>query len=181
MATIEPVSFQVARLLLNCFCDALAANAAEDPTIAAPRNCCLRPGVDVPLDVDANGNDLCCEGEAWVKIVSVYPSSQFPVPDEAPLSNPCQLQRLTVALELGIMRCIPEDATCEERTDKLRIMMADADAAFRAACCWGDQLSKTVGRGTKWFAGSFDQGGPDGLCLTGTMSLFASIKGPGCC
>lgn len=181
MATIEPIPYQMARLLLNCFCDELAANAAQDPTIPAPMRCCLRPGINIPQDVSSTGVDLCCEGEAYVKIVREYPSRVFPTPDESALANPCQLQSLAVEFELGIMRCIPEDPSCEERTDRLRIMMADADAAFRAACCWGKQLTRQIERGTKWFAGSFDQEGPDGLCLSGTMPLFASRKGPGCC
>lgn len=187
MALIQPTSYLVAKKLLECFCAELAANANEDATLKMPGRCCLRAGVDVPLDVNVDGfvvTDMCCIGEAYVKVISVYPSLTFPEPDAAPLSTSgCQMTRLTVALEMGTIRCINDDKDCAENDLKLRWMLADAQASFNAACCWGKALQDpaVVGRGTRWFAGAWEQAGPDGDCLTGTMQLFASIPGPGCC
>jgi len=186
VALIEPISYKVARELLTCFCAALAANADADDTLTMPGRCCLRAGVDIPLDITAEGfaaTDMCCVGEAYVKVVSIYPSMVFPDPDSGPLANGCQLQRLTVALEMGTIRCINDDKSCAENELKLRWMLADAQAAYAAACCWGKilQTPEVVGRGTKWFASAWEQAGPDGDCLTGAMQLFVSIPGPGCC
>ena len=186
MALIEPVSYKVARELLTCLCAELAANANEDDTLAMPGRCCLRAGVDIPFDVTADGfaaTDMCCVGEAYVKVMTEYPSLVFPEPDAGPQANGCQLQRMTVSLEMGTIRCINDDKSCAENELKLRWMLADKEAMYRAACCWGKRLQKpdVVGRGTKWFAGAWEQAGPDGDCLSGTMQLFASIPGPGCC
>lgn len=186
MAIFEPVAYKVARELMICFCAALAANTAADATIAMPGRCCVRAGVDIPLDVTVDGfnaTDMCCVGEAYVKVISIFPSMVFPEPDAGPLANGCQLQRLTVTLEMGTIRCIQDDKECVENELKLRWMLADAQASYVAACCWSKRLQDpaVVGRGTKWFAGAWEQAGPDGDCLTGTMQLAVSIPGPGCC
>ena len=179
---IEPVEFRVAQALLSCLCTALNNNAAEDPSLPAPVRCCLRAGVDIPLDVTDEGEDLCCGGEAYVKIISTYPSTTFPQPDEY-TANDCQMQRLTVALELGVFRCLPLSPTCDESSFAVRRLAADRQAAMAAACCWGELIQdpKVVGRGAKFFVGSWDNEGPEGMCVGGTMPLFASVPGPGCC
>lgn len=181
----EPMEYQFARTLLNCFCDALADIAALDPTLPAPGVCCLRPGADVPLDVSSDGTDMCCfdNGEAYVKIGPVYPSANFPEPDTATGKQACQLQRLAVVLEMGTIRCIPADPTCEERDFKVRQQMADKSAAYTAACCWGKAIQQPTlgGAGTLWTAAGWETAGPDGLCISGSMQLIASLRGPGCC
>lgn len=195
MALIEPLTYRAAKALLTCLCAELAANEVADPTLVMPKRCCLRAGSDIPFDITDSGVDLCCQGEAYVKIVDFYPSAAFPEPDQ-PTANGCQMARFTLALELGVLRCIPDQPTCEESDFALRRNMADAEAAFRAACCWGTAMNTptlpypqppelpSLGRkGTKWFAGPWTPGGPDGLCLTGTMGLFVSLPGPttACC
>jgi len=186
MALIEPTPYKIARSLLACFCAELSANANNDDTLTMPARCCLRAGTEVPLDIDVDGFvavDQCCLGEAYVKVGVIYPSMVFPEPDAGPLANGCQLQRLAVSIEMGTIRCINDDKDCDENELKLRWMLADADAAYRAACCWGKAIQDPAisGRGTKWFAGLWEQGGPDGDCLTGNMQLFAGYAGPGCC
>lgn len=179
---IEPLSWKIAKSLIACLCAELAANFVADPTLPMPKRCCLRAGSEILMDVTDAGEDLCCSGEAYVKVISIYPSAAFPEPDQ-PTATPCQMSRYTMALELGVLRCIPDSATCTESDFAVRRAMADGEAAFRAACCWGADLKtpQLVGRGVKWFAGGWDIGGPDGLCVTGTMPLFVSLPGPGCC
>lgn len=185
MADFEPMEFQFARTLLTCLCNALEAIAAQDPSLPAPGVCCMRPGTEVPFDVSSDGVDMCCfdNGEAYVKIMNVYPSSAFPQPDEPTGKQQCQLQRLAAVFEIGVIRCVPDEPTCEERTYKVRQTMADKSAAFTAACCWGKaiQAPDLGGAGTMWTAGSWDVAGPDGLCVSGSMQLIASLKGSGCC
>lgn len=179
---LEPVDYRAAVALLTCLCTALNDVAALDMSLPAPGRCCLRPGVDVPLDVTDAGDDLCCEGEAYVKIISTYPSSTFPLPSEFESSR-CQMERLTVALEIGIVRCIPVSPTCDEAAFAVRRAAADRQAAFAAVCCWSKVIQdpKVVGHGAKWFAGSWDNFGPDGQCVGGTLPVFVSVPGPNCC
>lgn len=188
MALLEPVAYKIARELMTCFCAELAANALEDNTLEMPDRCCLRAGSEIPLDVTPDGftvMDLCCLGEAYVKVNAMYPATgvDWTSPDTVPLANGCQLQRLTVGLEMGTIRCIDDAKGCTENELKLRWMLNDGMAAYRAACCWSKAIQNPVvsGRGTKWFAGVWEQGGPDGDCLTGNMQLFANFQGPGCC
>lgn len=190
---IEPLPYRVAKKLLECLCAELAANAIADPDLKMPARCCLRAGAEIPFDITDSGEDLCCRGEAYVKIVDFYPSQLFPEPDQ-PTANACQLTRFTLALELGVLRCIPDLPTCEESDFAMRRMMADGEAAYRAACCWGAAMNTatlptpvppelpSLGRkGTRWFAGPWTPGGPDGLCLPATMGLFVSLPGPAAC
>lgn len=188
MAILEPVAYKVARSLMECFCAALAANAAADDTLAMPGRCCLRAGVDIPLDVTADGfilQDQCCIGEAFVKINGVFPASStdFTTPDAEPVNGRCQMQRLTIALEMGTIRCIDDDKGCDENELKLRWMLNDMMASYTAVCCWAKDMKRpeVVGPSVKWFAGGWEQGGPDGDCLTGLIQVFANIPGPGCC
>lgn len=185
MATIEPLSWRIAQSLLACLCEALAANSNEDPTLPMPQRCCFRAGVDTVLNITNDGFnaiDQCCLGEAYVKLISVYPSTVFPEPDSVPTTTTCQLSRLTVSLEMGTIRCISNDPDCAESSDKVRLMAADMQAMYKAVCCWQKRINKAPFRpGTKWFAGAWEQAGPDGGCLTGTIPVFASIPGPGCC
>lgn len=183
MATIEPYSFKIAQELLTCLCSALNDNFVEDPTLVVPGECCIRPGVDIPLDVSETGVDACCVGEAYVKINSVFPSASFPEPDPLDGVHKCQFTRFTVSLEIGVIRCISWNANCEEREFKARLLTADHQAMLAAACCWGKilQTPAVVGRGTRWSGGEWVPFGPDGGCIGGTMQLFASIPGNSCC
>lgn len=183
--TYDPLPYKLANSLLTCFCNALAAIEAQDATLPKPGVCCLRPGVEVPFDVADDGTDMCCfdDGEAYVKIITSYPSSQFPEPDVPTGKQPCQMQRLAVVFELGTIRCIGVEPDCSTRAYKVRQMMADGDAAYNAVCCWGKAIQDPSlgGRGTMWSPGAWELAGPDGLCVSGTMQVVASIKGPGCC
>lgn len=181
MALIIPKSYLAAKTLLTCLCAALAANEIEDPTLPMPGRCCLRAGVDIMMEISETGVDQCCVGEAYVKIIDTYPSSKFPEPDEF-VSKACQAKRRTVALELGVMRCVSVDPTCDESDEAVRKMAADGEAAFAAACCFGDEIQKpaVLGRGSAFFFGGWSVAGPDGGCLLGTMPVFVSIHGPGC-
>lgn len=184
MALIEPVTFKVARILLECLCQELAVNSNEDDTIPMPERCCFRAGSQVPLGVVEEGfvvTDQCCLGEAYVKYLGEAPSSIFPVPDEAPTASTCQLAQMAMSYEVGVIRCISVDPDCVESSEKFRLLAADSEAMYRAVCCWQQRVKKEIDRGTKWFAAGVETGGPDGGCLMSTMLVQASRRGPGCC
>lgn len=183
MAVIEPVSYKMARILLECLCQELAANSIEDDTIPMPQRCCFRAGSEVPLMINVEGQvatDQCCLGEAYVKYIGEYPSTTFPEPDTT-IPGPCQLSAMAVTFEMGTIRCLNEEPDCVESSDKMRIMMADEEAMLRAVCCWQKRVKKEIWRGFQWLAGGGESGGPDGGCLTLTMQVQGSRRGPGCC
>ena len=183
MALIEPPAYKAAKLLLECLCAELAANQNEDPTLEMPARCCLRAGAETLIDIDNTGVDYCCLGEAYVKVLGVYPSSNFPEIDEF-VAGSCQMKHFTAQLELGVLRCIADSPTCEESDFAVRRALADAAAGYRAACCWGKALQEPINgfrRGTKWFAGPWGAAGPEGLCVSGAMTLQVSLPGISCC
>lgn len=174
-----PTAHTYATQLLLCLCAELQANADSDPLLPKPVRCCLRGGVNVPLDISPEGIDRCCEGEAYVKFTGQFPSSTFPEPDGGPLSPSCVIRGFALGFEMGVFRCLPEDPNCEDSSLALYRQAADAEAAFRAACCWGKSLQRAT-PGTLWWAAGWEPFGPEGQCLGGTMPLFASMRG-GCC
>jgi hypothetical protein len=181
MAEIVPTSYLYAQMLLACLCSELEANAAEDPTLPAPQRCCLRAGAEVPHDVLSDGTDMCCLGEAYVKVGGLYPSVQnFPEPDAAFIRGDCQLTQFGIPLELGVLRCLPAEPDCVDSAFAVRQVAADAEAAYRAVCCWGKQLD-AMRPSRLWFAGAWENFGPDGQCIGGSMPVFASKRGASCC
>lgn len=184
MALIEPVTFKIARILLECLCEELVAVANEDDTIPMPARCCFRAGNQVPLGVIVDGmvvTDQCCLGEAYVKYNGEGQSTQFPTFDEAPQNTPCQFQQMAISYEIGIIRCISEEPDCVESSEKFRLLAVDSEIMERAVCCWQKRAKKEIDRGMKWFAAPVETGGPDGGCLMTTMAVWASRRGPGCC
>lgn len=69
----------------------------------APASCAVVPGRDVAIDD-------CCAGQAWVRIVRVYPSlpGEFPNPRSSPVGDRCD-DGVFWAVELGAgsARCAP--------------------------------------------------------------------------
>jgi hypothetical protein len=61
----------VAQQLLACLCEALSTN--PNP----PAQCCLRVGDVVYADFNQY-QDQCCDGLAYVRVVRIYPTSEFP-------------------------------------------------------------------------------------------------------
>lgn len=176
-------SYDVAVALLACLCGQLQANADADERLPMVADCCLQAGSDVAETITASGEDICCLGRAYVKMLPMFPAANFLQPDLEVQKGGCAMPRLTVGYEMGVMRCIPADADCAVHADRMRLMAADAWAMFQAACCWGKELQKpeVVGRGTQWAVGAWEPEGPEGGCLLGTLQVAASIPGPGCC
>lgn len=69
----------------------------------APASCAVVPGRDVAIDD-------CCAGQAWVRIVRVYPTlpGEFPNPRSSPVGDGCD-DGVFWAVELGAgsARCAP--------------------------------------------------------------------------
>lgn len=142
----------MANSLLTCLCETLA----DYPN--APENCCLRVG-DLTIQ-DFNGeaglDSSCCPGLAYVRIGSMFPSSNFPTPDTEPgKGNSCFPVAWAAELTLGVVRCVPGMGTqagpsCVDWTVAAQTDMNDMEALRRALCCWSPLLPK----GRLWLAGT---------------------------
>lgn len=128
---VDPVAQPILDALLLCLEEQVAR--VPDPPAAV----CMRPGDRVDL-LMAQGRDECCEGLAWVRLASIYPSSVFPAPDEAYVK--CQLG-WAVVVELGVARCAPVGdettlPTCDQWTTATNHTTADAAALRRTLLCF---------------------------------------------
>lgn len=120
--------------LTGCLCDELIASGLE-----ASCSCSLVPGVGPTLDFCDGTCEGGCPGEAWVRILSVYPSTNFPVQDNAATCA----SLLAFEVEVGVGRCLPtgqrdgSPPSPESLWETARLQLADMAAMRRAiACCF---------------------------------------------
>lgn len=176
----DPVSWALARELSTCFCDQLEQ-------VSAPVGCCcLWPGQEVAWD-------SCDPGQAWVRVVQVYPlSNRFPVQDTGLDIGPCgSVGGWATVLELGALRCMPQPVgsdlpSCDAYSETARLVLADAHAMRRAvACCdWITNAAPPGVDASDWqtLFGAWQPVGPAGGCTGGVMTVtvqsFACICPP---
>lgn len=159
-----------ARALLGCLEDALGLYHAPPPA-----NISLRTGVQVePLL--ATTRDECCEGLAWVRVVTWYPTLNFP--EQQTVYNRCAVQMWAVVLEMGVARCAPmSDANTlpsnAEWAVAAELVNADAAAMQRALCCFVD-----LDRDRMWIPAPWAPIATEGGCIGGTVQL--TIAAPPC-
>jgi hypothetical protein len=127
--------------------------------------CGVVPGADVAWDyVGTSGGD----GMAWVRLVSVYPSTVFPTTDASLRS--CATA-LAAQVELGVLRCAPnpqDDGTppsAAAQWEATRLQMADMRAMYRAVkCC--------AAKGRQMVVGQYNPTGPRGGVVGGTWQVW---------
>jgi hypothetical protein len=152
-------------------CLTVAVQAAENP----PANIQFLPGQQAGEDISIY-EDLCCEGTAFIRVATLYPSSQqFPAPDTEAI--PCQLQGMALNYEMGIMRCSPVGDAAQVPTSAAwlaahRQSMIDAQSLYTAACCYKGQYDLDA-----MLIGPWAPLGPQGGCLMGSITLTHSIIG----
>lgn len=112
-------------------------------------------------------------GAAWVRPVTAFPSSAFPVPAD-PTASRCG-SPLAMTLEVGVARCAPRAPrgalypNPQDMFNALRLYMSDMKAALRAiSCCMKGQ------RGVEYSLGDWTplpvQGGISGGVWTVTVA-----------
>ena len=173
----DSVILPMANSLLACLAAQLALN--PDP----PADACLRAGDLVIHDVDAatSRDKVCCPGLAYVRIGNMFPSSNFPDPDNEPsrANGGCFPVSWAVELVMGVVRCVPgmgstAGPTCADWTLAATHDANDLDAMRKALCCWGPTLPKT----RLWLAqASTVEMTAD--CIERQMPLTVSV--PKCC
>lgn len=139
----------MAQALLDCLVTELALNI--DP----PANACLQVANQVIHDVDAGASldKVCCPGLAYVRIGTVYPSTDFPAPDIR--NDKCISLSRAVEFTAGVIRCIPgmgsvAGPTCADWELAALHDANDIDALFKAVCCLTDTAEFNRMRGRRW-------------------------------
>ena len=167
----------LANELLTCLCDQLELN--PDP----PQNCCLRAGPVVIHDIDAQSSiDMsCCPGLAYVRIGTVYPSTDFPAPDLR--NDKCLSLSRVVELTMGVVRCIPgmgtpQGPSCDDWTLAALHDANDVDAMFKATCCFTETQEFRRVRGRRW-AVQTSTVAQQADCIERIMTVLIEV--PKCC
>lgn len=119
------------------------------------------PGDAIAIDSLNDG----CSGMAYGRVASVFPSRDFPNPDNTPQG----VDSLAVVVEVGIIRGfdLPDNAepvTPEESYDTTRLQMADMGAILTAICAYCD------GRDLPVLIGQYTPFGPDGATVGGSWT-----------
>jgi hypothetical protein len=139
-----------------------------------PTPCSCGPMVGgLVLDYCGTCKDGSCGGQAWVRLVQAFPSTDFP-------SQLLELRNCTAPLafelEIGIVRCKPVGTSSgvrgfvppslEQNVSALRLQTADIAAMRRAVlCCFGET-------DTDYILGTYTPISPDGDCLGGVFNVY---------
>jgi hypothetical protein len=139
--------------LANAFLDCLSTELALNPD--PPARACLQVGNQIIHDVDAglSADKVCCPGFAYVRIGTIYPSTEFPVPDTR--NDKCLSLSRAAEFTAGVVRCIPgmgsiEGPDCVDWTLAATHDANDIDALFRAVCCFTESPEFRKMRGRRW-------------------------------
>jgi hypothetical protein len=171
MPITDPGVLPVATSLLDCLQTALLDVA--DP----PEHVSLRVGVQIELLLSET-RDECCEGVGWVRVVSIYPSAVFPLPDLESVA--CWPIQWAAILEMGVARCAPtpdasEMPSSDEWNTVAEAVLDDAAAMRRALCCFTDLQPDRM-----YVPGLWQPLPIDGGCLGGSMQVTVAIDACDC-
>lgn len=122
------------------------------------------PGDSVALEYQGDCTDVC--GMAWVRVVTMYPSSGVGIANTHPRN--CDAG-LGIDVEIGTMRCItPGDEngappSAEELRAATELQVADMLTVLRAIrCCQGSD---------DWIVGQYQPYGPQGGVFGSTVQV----------
>lgn len=167
----DPTVLPAAAVLLACL------EAELSMTATPPRSVSMRVGATVELLLSSS-RDECCEGVGWVRVVAIYPSTTFPVPDDQ--YTACAPIQWAAVLEMGVARCaltpgantIP---TADEWNTIAATVLDDAAAMRRALCCYADEDPDRM-----WIAGTWQPLPVEGGCLGGTQTVTVAVPACDC-
>jgi hypothetical protein len=174
MSTEDLMVMPLAQELLVCL-DQEIAKVLSPPTYVQ-----LRTG-DVVAHLMSMSQDECCEGLAWVRPVTFFPSSvAFPSQDEAPI--PRGTASWGVTLEMGVIRCAPSTSveslpTAEEWEAVTQAVLDDGAAMRRAICCF---IEGEPGRAKIVIPGAWQPLAIEGGCVGGILPVTIRAKACDC-
>jgi hypothetical protein len=149
--------------LTDCLCSEM-----ESSGLAVTCRCLLVPGVGPTLDFCDAGCDGSCPGEAWVRLMRAFPSTNFPGQDA---QGTCAAP-LGFEIEVGVSRCLPVgDSRGNPPDDQAifevaRLQLADMAAMRRAIMCCFAKVD------TEYVLGNFEPTFASGGCLVSTWGLL---------
>lgn len=172
----DPV-IALAERLLACLCEVLPSTVGGDVCV-----CCLNPGVETPMDYccECTVGDQPAEGQAWVSVVKIFPSTRFPAQqlDRAACG---QGSGFVAELVMGVYRCAPvSDArgnppTCDQQMAVTEKILSDAAAMRQAVrCCFRDEVEAP-----DVLIGEWVPLGPQGGCAGGAQLVTVGFAD--CC
>lgn len=174
MTFVDHVITPVAAELLGCLEDALHT---AYPTVAAgrPANITLRTGDQADLLLSTT-RDECCEGIGWVRVVTWYPTLNFP--EQQTVFQRCAVLMWAVVLEMGVARCapvagvsdLPSTAQWAEAAGRVNL---DSAAMMKAVCCFRD-----IDTDRMWVPAPWQPIRTEGGCIGGTAQL--TVAAPPC-
>ena len=162
----------LARVLRDCLCAKLAA----DTIGGAVCRCSLMAGDTAIADICEIDADTGADGQAWVRVVRVFTSREFPRPS-TDAYNACTGGLWVAEYELGVLRCAvgPDDEGQPPSADQLNReaakVMDDAYALrLTAECCLPSVFPRRAGQ---WSPRS------SGGCTGGTVTVTVQmVPGP---
>lgn len=171
MSVSDPMVTPLALTLVACL-EQEIARVTEPPAVT-----CLRPGDRVELLI-AQNTDECCEGLAWVRQVTMYPSRDFPAPDQT--YQPCSPVQWAVVMELGAARCAPTTSvttipSCAEWTATTMAVYDDQAALRRAMLCFA---ALDDYQDHQWVWGVWTPMTTEGGCVGGSWQVTIAV--PAC-
>lgn len=146
-------------------------STAYDHLAVKPGRTILAPGAQVAWDD-------CCDGQMWVRVVSVTPAYQ--TSRSGNVASACAPVRWDVVLGLGILRCaavLDDDGnapTAKAISADAATMVSDMGALADAVICHEHlDLERVV-------LGAWSPQGPQGGCHGGEWSVTARVLVCGC-
>lgn len=131
--------------------------------------CGILPGAEVAWDYTGDCGEGTC-GMAWVRLISVYPSSVIGTPDES--AGNCSAL-IGMDVEIGIARCVsqPDDdgnppAPADLQADAA-LQVADAMALRKAAVCCAPEKD--------FILGPYIPVGPSGGLVGGVWTISLQV------
>lgn len=139
----------------------------------------MRVGDQVEL-LFATRYDECCRGVAWVRVVAIFPSTNFPLPDVA--YQPCGPGQWAAVLEMGAARCAPTPGkdsipSGDEWNAVAAAVQDDAAAMRRALCCW---TGLDLNEDRMYMPGTWAPLTTEGGCVGGVMPVTVMIGACDC-
>lgn len=163
------VLFPWAALMRDCVCASLEASVGGPVC-----QCMLTAGTSTAYD-------NCCQGQAWIRVVSVYPSKSFPTPDGSRFR--CDHQMMAAELEIGVVRCAPtmdddgNPPSVQAIEESFRVVHSDRVRVMRAlSCCFRPEQGCEVINIGQWTPVA-EQGG----CVGGMTDVTISFNDCDCC
>ncbi|TDC29494.1 hypothetical protein E1211_25895 [Micromonospora sp. 15K316] len=180
---------ELAERVLACVCQALDATAEEvTGHPGCPCRACVVPGAPAwDSCEDPCDNSGGPGGQLTVHVARIFPSREFPAPDQTVLGlRGCTPPSTTAAeLVVTLLRCAPAPTehgcppSCEELAATARIVHVDAATVFNALMCC---LPSTGGwRGRRFVMGEQRIVGPQGGCVGVEQRVIVALPGCGPC